>query len=148
MPRHGRETELGGDLVITYATFLGDSEEKAKAEAGLYFEEYMKMFAPLGFVPLTPEQIEALGDPKRARYTGLPTVENAIKDSRYMCGTPDQLKEQLMAVQEAYPGLQEVNVGPPSGGVPEKVFLEQLEWFGKEVMPIFKSQAKVGALAD
>ena len=141
---HGRETELGGDLVITYATFIGDTEEKAMAQARLYFEEYLKMFGPLGFVPLRPEQIEALGDPKRARQAGLPTVENAIADGRYICGTSEQVTDQLLTIQEAYPGLEEINIGPPSGGVPESVFLEQLEWFGKEVMPTFKKQSKAG----
>ena len=44
--------------------------------------------------------------------------------------------------------MEEINIGPPSGGVPEKVYLEQLEWFGKEVMPSFRSQTKAAALAD
>ena len=40
------------------------------------------MFGPLGFVRgLTPEQIDALGDPKRARSAGLPTIEQAAKRS-------------------------------------------------------------------
>ena len=45
-----------------------------------------------------------------------------------------------MAIQENFPGLEEINVGCTSMGTSEKVTLEQLEWFGKEVMPHFKNQ--------
>ena len=148
LARHGRETELGGDLIITYATFIADSAEKAAAEANPYFEEYLKMFGPLGFVPLSEEQIEAMGDPRRARSAGLPTLEAGIRAGAWLCGPPELLKEKIQAIQETYPGLEEINVGPPAGGVPENVYLEQLEWFGKEVMPSFKSQVKEAALAD
>jgi len=148
LARHGRETELGGDLIIAYNTFLGDTEEKAIAEAETYMEEFMKMFGPLGFVSLTPEQIEAMGDPRRARSAGLPTMQEGVAAGRWLCGPPEQIKEKLLAIQESFPGLEEINIGPPSGGVSEKVYMEQLEWFGKEVMPAFKSQTKGAAQAD
>ena len=148
LARAGRDTELGGDLVIGYSTFIADTEQEAIDLARPYFEEYMKMFAPLGFVPLSQEQIEGLGDPRRARSVGLPTIEDMVKGGRYICGPPELVKEKLMAIQENYPGLEEVHVGPPSGGVPEQVFMEQLEWFGKEVMPAFKTADKAQASAD
>ena len=47
-----------------------------------------------------------------------------------------------MAVQERWPGLEEINIGCLTMGTTEQVTLEQLEWFAKEVMPAFKSQAK------
>ena len=56
--------------------------------------------------------------------------------------------EKLLAIQERYPGLEEVNVGPPSGGVSQGVFLEQLEWFAKDVMPAFKGKVADTAPAD
>ena len=145
LAKAGRDTELGGDLVIGYSTFIADTEQKAIDLARPYFEEYMKMFAPLGFVPLSQEQIDGLGDPRRARSVGLPTIEEMVKGGRYICGPPELVKEKLMAIQETYPGLEEVHVGPPSGGVPEQVFMEQLEWFGKEVMPAFKNQEQTAA---
>ena len=148
LARHGRETELGGDLIVTYNTFLGDTQQAAMDEAAVYMEEFMKMFGPLGFVPLTPEQIEALGDPKRARRAGLPTMKDGVEAGRWLCGPPELMREQILAIQEQLPGLEEINIGPPSGGVPEKVYLEQLEWFGREVMPAFKGQVKTAALAD
>src|SRR5438445_4025454 len=74
LARHGRETELGGDLVIGLLFHIADSEEQAMREATPFFEEWMKMFAPLRFVPgLSDEQIRALADPAQARRTPLPT---------------------------------------------------------------------------
>ena len=148
LAKAGRETQLGGDLIIAYSTFIADTEEKAIAQARPYFEEHMKMFGPLGFVDLTPEQINAMGDPRRARSAGLPTLEQNIDSGVWLCGPPELITEKLLAIQETFPGLEAVNVGPPAGGVSERVFLEQLEWFGKEVMPTFKNQVKAPALAD
>ena len=148
LARAGKLTELGGDLIVGYTTFLADTQEKAIAEARPYFEEYLKMSGPLGFVPLTQEQIEAMGDPRRARSADLPTLEQAIKEGNWLCGPPELVKEKLMAIQGMYPGLEEVNIGPPNSGMPEQLYLEQLEWFGTEVMPAFKSQAKTLTPAD
>ena len=146
LARAGRETQLGGDLVIGYSTFLADTEEKAIAEGRAYYEEHMKMFGPLGFVPLTEEQIEAMADPNKARSAGLPTLEDSVASGAWLCGPPELITQKLLAIQEVFPGLEEINVGPPA--VPERVYLEQLEWFGKEVMPTFKSQVKSPALAN
>jgi alkanesulfonate monooxygenase SsuD/methylene tetrahydromethanopterin reductase-like flavin-dependent oxidoreductase (luciferase family) len=140
LARAGRETQLGGDLQVTYHTFIADTEEKAIAEARPYFEEHMKMFGPLGFLGLTPEQIDAMADPRRPRSGELPTLEQAIDRGWWVCGTPELVTEKLMSFQQAFPGLETVIVGPPAGGVPERVVLEQLERFAKEVMPTFKSQ--------
>ena len=53
-----------------------------------------------------------------------------------------------MAVQDQYPGLEQVNVAFTHMGTSLATNLEQLEWFGKEVMPTFKVQAKAPAVAD
>ena len=96
------------------------------------------MFAPLGFVPgLTPEQIEAVADPKRARQANLPTLRNAVKAGTWLIGPPELITEQLMEIQHKYPGLEVVNVGQPVG-TPQAVILEQLERFSAQVMPAFK----------
>ena len=149
LAKAGRETELGGDLIIGISIHLADTEEQAINEVRSVFEENMKMFGALGFVrELTPEQITAMGDPALARGAGLPTLENAIKSGQWLCGPPEMVIEKLMAVQEMFPGLEEINVGCTSMGMSEKRTLEQLEWIGKEVMPTFKNQAKAGAAAD
>ncbi len=149
LARAGRETELGGDLIINFSMHLADTEKKAMEEVRSAFEENMKMFAPLGFVRgLSDEQMSALGDPARARGAGLPSVEGAVEAGNWLCGPPELIIEKLMAVQERYPGLEEVNVACTSMGTPERVTLEQLEWFGTEVMPAFTSQARTPAPAE
>lgn len=141
--QHGIETELGGNLIISFSVHLAESEEKGMDEVRKYFEENIKMFGPLGFVRgLTPEQIDALGDPRRAPFAGLPTLEAAVEAGSWMIGPAEEIAGKLLEVQQRYPGLEEVNIGATTMGTPLRVTLEQLEWFGKEVMPIFKNQAK------
>lgn len=106
------------------------------------------MFAPLGFVRgLTPAQIAAIADPKKARAAGLPTLEQAVAAGSWLCGPPELLIEKLQHIQDRYPGLQAINVGSVIG-TPQTVILEQLEIFAQEVMPTFKNQVKAPALAN
>ncbi|HET9540886.1 MAG TPA: LLM class flavin-dependent oxidoreductase [Candidatus Limnocylindria bacterium] len=138
--RAGRETELGGDLCIGYSVYIADSVEQGIKEATPFFEENIKMFAPLGFVSgLTPEQIEATGDRKRALTANLPTLQHALKAGTWLIGPSELITEQLMAIQHRYPGLEVVNVGMPVG-TPQAVILEQLERFSQQVMPAFRKQ--------
>src|SRR5262245_41145081 len=136
--RHGRETRLGEDLIVGLTFHIADSEEQAIREARTYFEEWMKMFAPLGFVRgLSDDQITALADPRLARGTPLPTLEDAVRNGAWMVGPPERLVERLQELQDRYPGLQEVQVGQVVG-TDERVILEQLERFATDVMPAFK----------
>ena len=146
--RVGRETELGADLIVGFTYHIAETEQKAIEEARPFFEENMKMFAPLGFVRgLTDGQIEAIADPKRARSANLPTLEQAIEAGSWLCGPPELIIEKLQDVQDRYPGLEEVNVGSVIG-TPQSVILEQLEIFAREVMPAFQSQDRAAAPAD
>ncbi len=136
---HGRETELGGNLIISFSVYLAESAQQGIRETRSFFEENMKMFAPLGFVRgLTDDQIEALGDPDRVYTAGLPTLDEAVEGGSWLIGTPEMVTEQLMSIQKQYPGLQEINVGMPVG-TPQSVIIEQLEQFAEEVMPAFKN---------
>ncbi len=134
----GIELELGERLAIGYTVHIAETEEKAIEEATPYFEENMKMFAPLGFVRgLTDDQIAAVADPKRARSAGLPTLRQAVDAGAWFCGTAESVTEKLKDVEDRYPGLESVNVQQVIG-TPESVILEQLERFSEEVMPAFK----------
>ena len=149
LAKHGRETELGGDLIIGYSVHLADTEQKAMDQVRPWLEERIKMFGPLGFVPdLTEEQLAAAADPRRARSAGLPTIEDGIKGGSWFCGPPELVAEKLMEVQDRYPGLEEVNLGVTSMGMPLSATLEQLEWIGQDILPKFKAQALVATPAD
>ena len=132
---HGRETELGTDLVIGLMFHIADTEEQAIREATPFFEEWMKMFAPLGFVPgLSDAQVQALADPQLARHTPLPTLQDAVNSGAWLVGPPEHIVERLQELQARYPGLDEVHVGQVVG-TDQQVILEQLEWFAADVMP-------------
>jgi alkanesulfonate monooxygenase SsuD/methylene tetrahydromethanopterin reductase-like flavin-dependent oxidoreductase (luciferase family) len=145
--RVGRHLELGEGLCFGYHFYLADSREQGIREAGKYYEENLKMFGPLRLVrALTDQQIEAMGDPNKAPYAGLPTIEEAISKGGVLCGSPEQIIEHLKTLEERYPGLERVMVSL-SVGVPKSVVLEQLERFATEVMPAFKETAKRPVLA-
>jgi alkanesulfonate monooxygenase SsuD/methylene tetrahydromethanopterin reductase-like flavin-dependent oxidoreductase (luciferase family) len=137
LARHGRETELGADLIVGLSVYIADDVEQGIREAAPFFEENMKMFAPLGFVRgLTPEQIAATADPARIRRANLPTLRQAVEAGAWLVGPADLITQKLMELQAHYPGLEAVNVGLPVG-TPRAVLLEQLERFAREVMPNF-----------
>ena len=138
--RAGRETQMGENLSIGYHFFLADTQEKAIAEAGKYYEENLKMFGPLRLVrSLSDEQIDVMGDPRLAPTAGLPDIERAVARGGFLCGPPELIIEQLQELEDKYPGLDRVSVGQPMG-CPESVILEQLEWFAKDVMPAFQTE--------
>ena len=138
LARQGRRTELGEDLIIGYSFYISDSEEQAIREATPFFEENMKMFAPLGFVRgLSEEQIDAIADPTRARDANLPTLRDAVEAGSWLVGPPERIVAALRELQEAYPGLEEINVGLPVG-TPERVIVDQLGRFSRDVMPAFR----------
>ena len=141
LARYGKETELGGDLTIGVVTYIADSQEQGIKESKKYFEEDMKMFAPLGFFRgMTEQQLSDLADPKKAPTAGLPTIEAAVEAGAWLCGPPEHIIERLEELQDKYPGLEHVHVGCTRMGTSLDVILEQLERFGTEVMPKFKAR--------
>ena len=148
LARGGRESELGEDLSIGFHYYIADTQEKAIKEATKYFEENLKMFGQLRLVrSLTDKQIEDMSDPKRAPYADLPTLEGAVKAGAVLCGSPEQIIESLMALEDKYPGLQRVSMSQPVG-TPSKVILHQLEWFASDVLPAFTGRAASPATTE
>ena len=139
------DAQLGEGLSVGFHFHLAPTVEQAIKEAKGYYEENLKMFGPLRLHRgLTDEQIDIMSDPRRAPDGGLPSIEDAVKSQAFLAGPPDRIIEQLKAVEEEYPALERIGMSHPMG-TPQNVITEQLEWFGKEVMPAFKG--KVGANA-
>tara|TARA_B110000014_G_scaffold212734_1_gene165320 strand:+ start:290 stop:1471 length:1182 start_codon:yes stop_codon:yes gene_type:complete len=139
--QNGIDTDLGGNLCIGFTFHIADSEEQAIKEAKPFFEENMKMFGPLGMVKgLTDHQVDQLSKGSDfARNANLPTLEQAVESGSWLVGTAESVAEKLMEIQDRYPALKSINVGQVIG-TPENVILEQLERFGKEVMPKVKKE--------
>ncbi len=139
------DAQLGEGLSVGFHFHLAPTVEQAIKESKSFYEENLKMFGPLRLHRgLTDEQIEIMGDPRRAPDGGLPSIEDAVKSQAFLAGPPERIIEQLKSVEKEYPALERIGVSHPMG-TPQSVITEQLEWFGKEVMPAFKG--KLGANA-
>ena len=146
--KQGKHIELGERLCFGFHFYMADSREQGMKEAAKYYEENMKMFGELRLVrALTEEQIEIMRDPVRAPTAKLPRVEDAVKAGGFLCGNGDDLIGHLKALEEKYPALDRISVSL-SVGVPEKIALEQLERFAKEVMPAFTGKVRSAVAAE
>src|SRR5206468_3052964 len=82
--RAGKHLELGENLCLGIFIHLAETREKAIREIKPFYEEHVKMFGPLGFVPgITPAQLEA--STKRGGWdaAGVPTVEHYMKNGAW-----------------------------------------------------------------
>jgi alkanesulfonate monooxygenase SsuD/methylene tetrahydromethanopterin reductase-like flavin-dependent oxidoreductase (luciferase family) len=146
--RFGHELALGAGLAFGYQFYISTSREQGMKEAAKFYEENLKIFGPLRLVrALTDQQIEDMADPKKAPIAGLPTIEQAVKAGGVLCGTPEQIIEDLKAVEARYPGMDRIITTMPVG-TPQAVILEQLERFATEVMPAFEGRKAEAAVAD
>jgi alkanesulfonate monooxygenase SsuD/methylene tetrahydromethanopterin reductase-like flavin-dependent oxidoreductase (luciferase family) len=135
-----KDAQLGEGLSVGFHFHMAPTVEQAMQEAQGFFEENLKMFGPLRLSRgMTDEQIDIIGDPRRAPTGGLPTIQEAVKKQAFLAGPPDRIIEQLKAVEEAYPALERIGMSHPMG-TPQSVITDQIEWFGKEVMPAFKGK--------
>ena len=137
--KYGRELALGEDIALGYRFFIAQNREQAIAEARPYFEEAMKFAAPLGLMRLEPEQVEAVANPGLRRGVQLPTLEGAVASGAWLCGSPDDVVNQLKETEAKYPGVERVNLGSVMG-MPREVFKEQLSRFAEDVMPAFADE--------
>ena len=135
--RAGRDLKPGENLCLGIFIHLAETREKAVREITPFYEEHVKMFAPLGFVPgATPAQIEASSRRGGWGAAGVPRVEDYMKTGAWFAGPPEELTAYLKDLESRYPGLEYVNVSI-SMGTPQSVMVEQLTAFAKEVMPKF-----------
>jgi alkanesulfonate monooxygenase SsuD/methylene tetrahydromethanopterin reductase-like flavin-dependent oxidoreductase (luciferase family) len=136
--RAGNELKLGENLTIGIFFYLADTREKAIRELTPYYEEHVKMFAPLGFVPgITPTQVAAAARRGGWQEAGVPTLDHYMKLGSWFAGTSEQLIEHLKALEARFPGMQHINLST-SLTTPEAAMLEQFQRLAEEVMPAFR----------
>ena len=135
--RAGKHLKLGENLCLGIFIHLAETREKAIREIRPFYEEHVKMFGPLGFVPgITPAQLAASTRRGEWDAAGVPTVEHYMKNGAWFAGPPEELTAYLKDIESRYPGLEHVNVSI-SIGTPKSVMLEQLSAFATDVMPTF-----------
>jgi alkanesulfonate monooxygenase SsuD/methylene tetrahydromethanopterin reductase-like flavin-dependent oxidoreductase (luciferase family) len=145
--RRGVKLELGERLALGFQFHIAKNREEGIRESAKHYEENMKMFGELRLVrALSDEQIAAMRDPKLAATAKLPRIEDAVKAGGFLTGTPDDIIEQLKAVESRYPGIDRVICATPLG-TPLDIQLEDLDRFAKEVMSAFRS-TPVAAAAE
>jgi alkanesulfonate monooxygenase SsuD/methylene tetrahydromethanopterin reductase-like flavin-dependent oxidoreductase (luciferase family) len=138
--RAGHHWELGQNLGIGIFFHLARTREQAIKEMTPFYEEHVKMFAPLGFVPgITPEQVKATQARGGWTKSGVPTLEHFMKLGSWFAGTPAELVEHLKKLEARFPGLEHINLST-SISTPQQVMLEQIQWVAEEVMPAFKAK--------
>jgi alkanesulfonate monooxygenase SsuD/methylene tetrahydromethanopterin reductase-like flavin-dependent oxidoreductase (luciferase family) len=136
--RAGKNLKLGENLTIGIFFYLADSREQAVRELTAYFEEHVKMFAPLGFVPgITPPQVAATARRGGWKEAQVPSLEHYMKLGSWFAGTSQQLIDHLQKLETRYPGMEHINIST-SIGTPRAVMLEQFQRVAEEVMPAFR----------
>jgi alkanesulfonate monooxygenase SsuD/methylene tetrahydromethanopterin reductase-like flavin-dependent oxidoreductase (luciferase family) len=138
--RAGLSYKLGEGLSLGIFFHIAESRERAVREITPWYEEHVKMFGPLGFVPgMTAAQNVAATKRGGWGAAGVPTVEDYMKVGAWFAGTPEEFVAHLQSLEQKYPGLEYVHVSN-SMGTPQRVMLEQLAWFAKEVKPHFANR--------
>jgi alkanesulfonate monooxygenase SsuD/methylene tetrahydromethanopterin reductase-like flavin-dependent oxidoreductase (luciferase family) len=136
--RAGMDLELGENLTVGVFFYVANTREQAIRELTPYYEEHVKMFAPLGFVPgITPPQIAAAAKRGGWAEAGVPSLDHYLKLGSWFAGTPQQLIEHLKKLEQRFPGMQHINLST-SICTPKAVMLEQFQRVAEEVMPAFR----------
>ena len=103
------------------------------------------MFSELRLVrALSDEQMAAMRDPRLVGTGRLRMIEDAVKAGGFLAGQPEDIIEQLKAVEKRYPGLDRIICATPLG-TPLDVQLADLDRFAKEVIPAFRDTRTAAA---
>jgi alkanesulfonate monooxygenase SsuD/methylene tetrahydromethanopterin reductase-like flavin-dependent oxidoreductase (luciferase family) len=134
--RHGRDRQLGEDVMLGFRMSLADTVEDATRTARPYFEEHAKFMAPLGMLRYSEEHVKAVAARQPQSPTGA-TLENGIRNKSWLCGPPDDIVAYLKEIEARYPGLEDILIAWALG-TPRELMIEQLTRFATEVMPAFR----------
>ena len=81
---------------------------------------------------------------EQASARPVPQTADAVKADGFLAGRPEDIIEQLQAVEKRYPGLDRVICATPLG-TPLDVQLADLDRFAKEVIPAFRDTRTAAA---
>jgi len=132
--RHGRDVQLGQDMIWGAGLYLADSQDEAIRRCEAAHDERYKWFAPFGFVRYADEQGRTWGTP--GAPATIPTLREGVRQKAWFCGRPEEVIAGIKSVEAKYPGLEDFMVHWAEGLSPAE-FIEQLSWFAKDVMPAF-----------
>ncbi len=136
--RAGKNWKLGENLGIGIFVHLAATREQAVRELRPLYEEHVKMFAPLGFVPgIAPAQVEAVARRGGWDQAGVPTLEHFMKLGSWFAGTSAELVEHLKKMEARFPGLDTINLSTALT-TPKAMMIEQFLRMKEEVMPAFR----------
>ena len=83
--RHGRQKQLGQDMIWGAGLYLADSQEEAIRRVEPAHDERYKWFAPFGFVRYADEQGRTWGTP--GAPATIPSMRDGVKQKAWFCGT-------------------------------------------------------------
>jgi alkanesulfonate monooxygenase SsuD/methylene tetrahydromethanopterin reductase-like flavin-dependent oxidoreductase (luciferase family) len=112
--RRGIELEFGERLALGLQVHIASSREQAIREAAPHYEENMKRRIARG-AGLTDEQIAAMRDSRLGGSVKLPTIEDALKAGGFLAKRPEDIIDQLKAIEKRYPGVDRVICATPLG---------------------------------
>src|SRR5436309_1754697 len=121
--RHGRELQLGEDLILGFRMCIDETVERAIARARPYFEEHAKFMAPLSMLRYSEELVTAVAA-RQAQSPSAATLENGVSNRTWLCGPPSDIIAYLKDVERRYPGLDHVMIGWALG-TPQTLMVEQ-----------------------
>jgi alkanesulfonate monooxygenase SsuD/methylene tetrahydromethanopterin reductase-like flavin-dependent oxidoreductase (luciferase family) len=133
--KHGRNKQLGEDMIWGAGVYLDSSREMAMKKLEPAHDERFKWFAPFGFVRYADEQGRTWGSP--GAPTTVPKLSDGVKQKAWFCGPPAEVIDGIKSIEAKYPGLENFMIHWAEGLSP-KEFKDQLRWFAKDVMPAFK----------
>ncbi len=133
--KHGRNKQLGEDMIWGAGVYLADSREEAIRKLEPAHDERFKWFAPFGFVRYADEHGRTWGSP--GAPTTVPKLTDGVKQKAWFCGPPAEVIDGIKSIEAKYPGLENFMIHWAEGLSP-KEFKDQLRWFAKDVMPAFK----------
>jgi alkanesulfonate monooxygenase SsuD/methylene tetrahydromethanopterin reductase-like flavin-dependent oxidoreductase (luciferase family) len=137
--RHGREIELGEDMILGFRMMIDDTLDAAMRKAQPYFEEHSKVMAPLGMLRYSEEHVRAVAA-RQAQSPTAATLENGVRNRSWLCGPSKDIVAYLKDVEALYPGLDHMMIAWAIG-TPRDLMIEQLTRFAREVMPAFTRSA-------